>query len=371
VDPEEIDLTHIQFPPWTEADYEDHSPLRDWNSSEEPLTSVYTLPAQGLEALERDRYGFHVVNADTSSGDDLGEAFGVANTLIVDGHSFVPDHFVHQLDVLSKGGKEPVRVVFRELDRLKHGDVFELEKFFNRDLGYPIKSIYFVDDGSEVDTALRHKILMQCDEIVDSATLLDSVAFGWGAKNPYDGKAVGGETADYTDRTDFSTSEAAGLSLAQDELLLEMVYLDKEQKFIRLGLDPAAQGREVGNSGEMLFKSLRKRGVTPDEMMGAGAAAKKPEDKYYRYARTPTPPPPPTPFLTKEEWMGLKRLDKIWCHSHLPNQGMVVLRYQISSNDNGDVKAYNLQNFTTHGIAFFPNLWHLWERAPGAKTHSS
>jgi hypothetical protein len=30
-------------------------------------------------------------------------------------------------------------------------------------------------------------------QMVDASTLLDAVAFGWGAKNPYDGKPVAPE----------------------------------------------------------------------------------------------------------------------------------------------------------------------------------
>jgi hypothetical protein len=75
---------------------------------------------------------------------------------------------------------------------------FELEKFFDRKLNYPIKSIYFVDDGRDVDEAVLGKLLMRCDQLVDAPTLLDAAAFGWGAKNPYGG-TVGGEKLDYTD----------------------------------------------------------------------------------------------------------------------------------------------------------------------------
>jgi hypothetical protein len=134
------------------------------------------------------------VNADASSGPDLGEALGEA-TLLVNGDFFRPEHVVHQLDVLSKGGREPVRVVFRNIGNLKHDAVAELEKLMNRDLGYPIKSVYFVDEGSDVDEAVRQKVLMQCD-MVDAATLLDAAAFGWGAKNPYNGQPVGAEAID-------------------------------------------------------------------------------------------------------------------------------------------------------------------------------
>ena len=153
------------------------------------------MPAQGLEELERDRFGFHVVQADPGAGLDLGEALGEA-TLLVNGDFFLPEHVIHQLDVLSKGGREPVRIVFRNIGGIKHDAVAELEKFFNRELGYPIKSIYFVDEGRDIDEAVRQKLLMKCDSMVDSATLLDAVAFGFGAKNPYNGQPAGAEAID-------------------------------------------------------------------------------------------------------------------------------------------------------------------------------
>jgi hypothetical protein len=49
--------------------------------------------------------------------------------------------------------------------------------------------------------------------------------------------------------------------------LVEMAYTDLEQKFIRLGLDSGALGDEVGNSAVMFFKSLRRRGVKPEELI--------------------------------------------------------------------------------------------------------
>ena len=181
-----LDLTGIHiFPPEGE-DFVDRTPLGDWTNPDPPLESIYTLPAQGLQELERDRFGFHVVQADASSGLDLGEALGQA-TLIVNGDFFYPEHIIHQLDVLSKGGKEPVRVVFRNLGGIQHDQVPELERFFTKDLGFPIKSIYFVDEGTEVDPAVRQKLLMKCNEMVDASTLLDAAAFGWGAENAYNG----------------------------------------------------------------------------------------------------------------------------------------------------------------------------------------
>jgi hypothetical protein len=190
------DLTGIHLPPLDPEDMVDHSRMRDWFSDQPPLEDIYTLPAQGLDNMERDRFGFHVVNADANSGFDLTEALG-KSTLIVDGAAFHPDHVIHKLDVLSQGGREPVRVVFRNLGGMRHGAVHEIEKFFDRKKGFPIKAMYFIDEGDDIDEAVRGKLLMRCDDLVDSATLLDAAAFGWGARNPYSGAPVGGP--DYTD----------------------------------------------------------------------------------------------------------------------------------------------------------------------------
>jgi hypothetical protein len=167
-----------------------------------PLSSAI-LPALGLDALERDRFGFHVVGGD-NVGENLVDLFGEEQTLLIDADRFNPDHFTHQIDVLSRGGQSPIRVILQNLSEVRPEAVYELEKLFNRENGYPIKSLWFIDDGKDVDRGLQHKVLMRCDRIVDADTLLDAVAFGWGAKNPYDGKAVGGEDFDYTDKTDFS-----------------------------------------------------------------------------------------------------------------------------------------------------------------------
>jgi hypothetical protein len=206
--------------PAPEEDFTDDTPMKDWWSTDEPLTSLYTLPAQGLDELERDRYGFHVVNADANSGFDLGEALG-QSTLLVNGNSINANHIIHQLDVMSKGGKEPVRVVFRNLGGIKHNDVAELEKLFERDLHHPIRSIYFVDEGKNVEEAVRGKLLMRCDNMVDAATLLDAAAFGWGAKHPYNGRAGGSETINALLGPDFAT-EAGDLVIERDKLLLGM-----------------------------------------------------------------------------------------------------------------------------------------------------
>src|SRR6516225_8114649 len=50
------------------------------------------------------------------------------------------------------------------------------------------------------------------------------------------------------------------------------VFNEREEKLIRLGLDPAAAPGEVANSGAKLLQSLRKRGVGADTLILAGQA---------------------------------------------------------------------------------------------------
>jgi hypothetical protein len=47
----------------------------------------------------------------------------------------------------------------------------------------------------------------------------------------------------------------------------DLAYSEQEQKFIRLMLDPGAQGNEVSTSCERLVSSLRKRRVTSDDFL--------------------------------------------------------------------------------------------------------
>jgi hypothetical protein len=49
-----------------------------------------------------------------------------------------------------------------------------------------------------------------------------------------------------------------------------MQFNDIEQKLIRLGLNAAAHDGESSNSASMLFKQLRKRGITADQFMQNG-----------------------------------------------------------------------------------------------------
>jgi len=49
-----------------------------------------------------------------------------------------------------------------------------------------------------------------------------------------------------------------------------MKFSDKEIKFLRLGLNPSAQGNEVDTSAQMLFRSLRERGVSAELIVSGG-----------------------------------------------------------------------------------------------------
>jgi Putative quorum-sensing-regulated virulence factor len=51
-----------------------------------------------------------------------------------------------------------------------------------------------------------------------------------------------------------------------------------EQKFIRLGLDPAALGNEVDTSAQMLIRSLRERGITAETFLNGDSSGPAPFD---------------------------------------------------------------------------------------------
>ena len=47
----------------------------------------------------------------------------------------------------------------------------------------------------------------------------------------------------------------------------DFAFSEQEKKFIRLMLDPGAQGNEVSTSCDKLVRSLRKRRVTPEDFL--------------------------------------------------------------------------------------------------------
>jgi hypothetical protein len=149
------------------------------------ITPIHSGPARGLDYLESKGRVFHVVNASSCSAEDLADSF---DGLLVNGGNWHPDHVVDQANVLANGGNE-IRVVFRNLHLIDDDLCYELERLVKNEEKHPIKSLWFVDDGGEIPDNIRHKVLMR-GKLVDSPTLLDSIAFGWGSKNPYTGSPV-------------------------------------------------------------------------------------------------------------------------------------------------------------------------------------
>ena len=47
-----------------------------------------------------------------------------------------------------------------------------------------------------------------------------------------------------------------------------MIYNEREQKLIRLALDPGAAHGELQNAAMMVFKSLKARGIMADALFG-------------------------------------------------------------------------------------------------------
>jgi hypothetical protein len=65
-----------------------------------------------------------------------------------------------------------------------------------------------------------------------------------------------------------------------------MQFNDIEQKLIRLGLNAAAHDGETSNSASMLFKQLRKRGITADQFMQNGGSSNNNNNVYESLYRT-------------------------------------------------------------------------------------
>jgi hypothetical protein len=152
---------------------------------------MHLRAAAGLESLEKEPFqAYYVVDAEDTHGEDLAKLLDHEHTVLTNLEHFVPHHFQNQVNILARRG--PVRVVFRNLHRAHPHQVHAIEKIFDREENYPIKSAWFVDDGKHVDSGFRHRVLMRC-EMIDSSTLLDALAFGFGAKNPYTGDPVGAE----------------------------------------------------------------------------------------------------------------------------------------------------------------------------------
>ncbi len=166
------------------VDFEDDSTI-----DPDEILSLHRLPARGLEHMESTGRLFHVVNAGISSGDQLAEAFGNETTLLVDGGNYDQDNLNSQIKILNQGGKS-CRVVFSNLGEMHWKYAAEIEDLIERYQPDTVKSFWFVHDKDEqIPTPIMRKVLLQC-RLADAATLLDAVAFGWGAKNPYDGKPV-------------------------------------------------------------------------------------------------------------------------------------------------------------------------------------
>ena len=156
------------------------------------LSDIYAIPAQGVDDMEQGRYGIHVVNAALGDDFELAKGFGEKDTVRINGAHFNPEYFDNYVNILSGRGTKPVRVVVHNLGMIHHDFVHDFERIMEPKNGYPevIKNIYFMDTGDQVDPAFFDKVLTCCDDVVDSHTLLDAVAYGWGSKNAYSGQPL-------------------------------------------------------------------------------------------------------------------------------------------------------------------------------------
>jgi len=160
--------------------------LSDMTVDPDEITFIHELPARGLSAMEESGRFFHVVDARPDAAQELTDSLGAKGTLLVNGGNWLPENLNDQIDVLNRT-VGPCRVVFRNLGSLLESHCWPIEEIMKHQ---GVQSFWFVDDGSgDIPLNIDHKVLMQA-QMVDAATLLDAVAFGWGAKNPYTGKPV-------------------------------------------------------------------------------------------------------------------------------------------------------------------------------------
>jgi hypothetical protein len=141
-----------------------------------------TLATMGLCNLEKAGHAFYVTDAYPGSADELGECMGKDNSLVVNFANWDPGRLKHQIDILSEHGTKPVRVIFRNFGKATDGHCTHLQDIIGRKEGYPIKSVWFVkEDEHDVPQSINHKVLLNCMQL-DSTTLLDAIAYGWGGK---------------------------------------------------------------------------------------------------------------------------------------------------------------------------------------------
>ena len=62
-----------------------------------------------------------------------------------------------------------------------------------------------------------------------------------------------------------------------------MIYNDREQKLIRLALDPGAADGELQNAAVMIFRSLKNRGIMADALLNGKASSFHQQSKSSRY----------------------------------------------------------------------------------------
>jgi hypothetical protein len=159
--------------------------LSDMSVDPDEITFAHAFPARGLGAMEEAGRFFHVINARPGAGQELTDSLGARGTLLVSGGNWLPENLRDQIDVLNRT-VGPCRVVFQNLGALREAHCWPIEEIMKH---RGVQSFWFVDDGSgDIPLNVDHKVLMQA-QMVDAATLLDAVAFGWGEKSEYTGKS--------------------------------------------------------------------------------------------------------------------------------------------------------------------------------------
>jgi hypothetical protein len=160
--------------------------INDFEEDDDSLVGVIprscSLASMGLCNLEKGYHAFIIPNAFPGAADELSSMFGMSNSILVNLQNWHPTRLKHQIDIVSKHGTKPCRLVFRNFDASTEDRCADLEEILERKegSGYPVTSVWFVVEGKqEIPMNVNHKVLLNCQEL-DCNTLLDAIAYGWG-----------------------------------------------------------------------------------------------------------------------------------------------------------------------------------------------
>jgi len=163
--------------------------INDFEEEEDSLVGVIpmecSLATMGLCQLEKGHHAFFLPHAFPGAADELSSMFGRDNSIMVNLENWDPTRLKHQIDIISKHGTSPCRLVFRNLNA-SEDRCSDLEDILEMKEGYPITSVWFVREGEqEIPVNVNQKVLLNCLGL-DTNTLLDAIAYNWGNKENKD-----------------------------------------------------------------------------------------------------------------------------------------------------------------------------------------